>query len=78
MGLHLSNAKVVEKLIKDKKSSVLAVETLRRTQMAKKKPKEYSQKEVIKYGYKHHLVGYKQLEDLVKNNKSTSLKKTKY
>ena len=34
--------------------------------MAKKKPKEYSQKEVIKYGLcKHHLVGYKQFDESV-------------
>ena len=33
----------------------------------KKKPKEYTQKEIKKYGLcKHHLVGYKQLEKLVK------------
>ena len=43
-GLHLSNAKVVEKLIKDKSRSVLAVETLRRTQMAKKSPKSIAKR----------------------------------
>ena len=33
----------------------------------KKKPKEYTQKEIKKYGLcKHHLVGYKQLEKLVR------------
>ena len=46
--------------------------------MAKKKPKEYSQKEVIKYGLcKHHLVGYKQLEDLVKKQQKYIIKKDK-
>ena len=31
-----------------------------------KQPKEYTQKEIKKYGLcKHHLVGYKQLEKLV-------------
>ena len=33
----------------------------------KKKPKEYTQKEIKKYGLcKHHLVGYKQLKTLVR------------
>ena len=44
----------------------------------KKKPKEYTQKEIKKYGLcKHHLVGYKQLEDLVKKQQKYIIKKDK-
>jgi hypothetical protein len=44
----------------------------------KKKPKEYTQREIKKYGLcKHHLVGYKQLEKLVKTQQRYCIQKDK-